>query len=310
MEISIIIPVYNVEKFIERCIISILQQTYQDFEIIVVNDCTPDNSMCIVKKYASNDPRFVIVEHAENRGSLAARHSGLKNAHGKYIVFCDSDDMLPADSLELLHKAIDSQKSDIVIGGFNIEDGNRKFHYSCGSLRYGNTPEAVFKSFLKGELFFSLCGRIFRSELFLDCPLLVESKQSVGEDAMLFSYLVHKSSSVSILSHPVYNYMNNENSMTRTTFSEMQVKSLVLSGGFVQKVISNYPCLNFEWNKYTYKKLISLLYKHRVKYGLVYKSYTEYGREYMFDFGYQFSIFNLLAIPLFLLLKMKKMLDC
>lgn len=76
MKISVIIPVYNVEKYIERCLNSILRQTFQDFEIVVVNDCTPDRSMDIVYRFAKKDMRFVIVEHERNKGLMWARYSG------------------------------------------------------------------------------------------------------------------------------------------------------------------------------------------------------------------------------------------
>ena len=99
--VSVIIPIYNVEAYIEECLVSVLKQTLKDIEIICVNDGTPDNSMDIVKKYAENDDRIVIV-NKENGGLSSARNAGLKVATGEYVYFLDSDDYILENTLEKL----------------------------------------------------------------------------------------------------------------------------------------------------------------------------------------------------------------
>ena len=90
--ISIIIPVYNVEKYLRRCLDSVLNQTFQDWQAICVNDGSPDNSAVILDEYAKRDSRFVVV-HKENGGSSDARNAGMKHATGDYIMYLDSDDL-------------------------------------------------------------------------------------------------------------------------------------------------------------------------------------------------------------------------
>ena len=113
--VSIIIPVYNVEKYIEKCLRSVMFQTYRNIEIIVVNDKTPDNSMDIVRRLAAEDNRIVIFEHEVNSKQGAARNTGLKACKGEYIIFLDSDDVLTLDAVEILYKAIKKDNSDMVI---------------------------------------------------------------------------------------------------------------------------------------------------------------------------------------------------
>lgn len=107
MKISVIIPIYKVEKYVERCINSVLSQTYRNLEVILVDDCTPDRSMeiareCIELSPLSKDLLFLFLRHDYNRGLSAARNTGTKAATGEYILYVDSDDELPNDSIELL----------------------------------------------------------------------------------------------------------------------------------------------------------------------------------------------------------------
>jgi glycosyltransferase involved in cell wall biosynthesis len=99
MRVSVIITVYNVERYIERCISSILNQTYKDFELLVVNDGTPDRSMAIAENFASNDKRIRIVNHGDNVGLMCARRRGYVEAKGDYIFFVDSDDTIPENGV-------------------------------------------------------------------------------------------------------------------------------------------------------------------------------------------------------------------
>ena len=108
MKVSIIIPVYNVSKYIERCLKSALDQTWKDLEIILVDDCTPDDSMDIARSVLETSSRsnmVTILKHEKNRGLSAARNTGIRQAKGDYLYFLDSDDYLPVNSIELLADA-------------------------------------------------------------------------------------------------------------------------------------------------------------------------------------------------------------
>src|SRR5690625_3230511 len=111
---SIVLPTYNVYPYIERCIISIINQCYKDFEAIFVDDCGKDNSISVVKKYQRNDSRIKIISNRKNLGTYHARRNGVYGATGKYIVFLDPDDELECSLLSRLAAVIKKTECDMV----------------------------------------------------------------------------------------------------------------------------------------------------------------------------------------------------
>lgn len=306
MKISVIIPVYNVEKYIERCLNSILRQTFQDFEIVVVNDCTPDRSMDIVYRFAKKDMRFVIVEHERNKGLMWARYSGYQIARGDYFVFCDSDDCMPDRALELLLTAIENSNDDIVIGAFRKWITLDLSKILRPHLRYGNNSEAVLRSMLKREINFSMCGKIFRRYLFDSSELPLLENQINGEDAMLLSYLVHKSISISYIPSVVYDYMYNPSSATRNVYSDSQIMQIIRSGSYLVSICSNYPGLEQIQNKSSIRGVVSLLFKHKCRFSLIKSMYDLLERSYVFSFKYLFKYYSLMAFPIYIAMIAKK----
>lgn len=114
---SIIVPVYNVEKYLDKCLASISEQTFKEFECIVVDDGSPDNSNDIIDRYVNKDQRFKVI-HQKNMGISAARNAGLAIAQGDYIAFVDSDDYISNEYLEKFALKIANTDADIVICGF------------------------------------------------------------------------------------------------------------------------------------------------------------------------------------------------
>lgn len=126
-QISIIIPVYNVEQYLRKCLDSILNQTFQDYEVICVNDGSTDNSLGILNDYASNDKRFIIISK-DNEGVSVARNIGIEKAQGKYIQFVDGDDWLEPECLELTYNKIKDSDLDIIYYCHNnFKDGKKLF---------------------------------------------------------------------------------------------------------------------------------------------------------------------------------------
>ena len=136
IKLSIVMPVYNTEKYVERCIESVLKQTYRNIELIIVDDCSPGKIKEIVKKYSNNDSRVQLISHEKNEGLFRARLTGAKCATGEYIAFIDSDDYVTSDYYHTLLEKAEEKKADIVIGHTVYErgDGYRYIHNLC--LRY------------------------------------------------------------------------------------------------------------------------------------------------------------------------------
>lgn len=127
--ISVIIPVYNAEKYLEQCLNSIKNQTYKNFEVIIVNDGSKDNTDSICKKFAQSDSRFRYFSK-ENGGVSSARNFGLDNANGHYITFIDGDDWVEHNHLEILIKSITENNSDIAICSYKEFDNNIDTYYT------------------------------------------------------------------------------------------------------------------------------------------------------------------------------------
>ena len=113
-KVSVIVPVYNVEKYLKRCLDSLINQTLKDIEIIVVNDGSTDNSLDILNKYAENDSRIKVIDK-ENSGVSDCRNIAMKQMKGKYIMFVDSDDWIDNNALEIMYTKIEEEKSDVVM---------------------------------------------------------------------------------------------------------------------------------------------------------------------------------------------------
>lgn len=129
--VSIVIPVYKVEPYIRRCIDSVLSQTYRQIEVILVDDCTPDNSMAIADRTISlsevKDMSFKYLRHEQNRGLSAARNTGINAATGEYIYFLDSDDELLPNCIQLLIEPFEKQKLDFVIGNYMVSGTDNRY---------------------------------------------------------------------------------------------------------------------------------------------------------------------------------------
>ena len=118
--VSVIIPVYNAKEGIKQCMDSLLNQSFTDFEIILLNDGSTDNSLEVIKKYAA-DNDFIRVIDKENEGVAKTRNKGIQLANGKYIVFIDNDDFVDSDYLERFYNEIDQEQLDIVLGGYKVK---------------------------------------------------------------------------------------------------------------------------------------------------------------------------------------------
>jgi glycosyltransferase involved in cell wall biosynthesis len=258
MQISVIIPVYAVEKYIERCIQSILNQSFQDFEIIIVNDATPDKSMDIVWGYAKIDNRIRVFENPQNIGSMYSRREGYKNAQGNYFVFCDSDDYLPENALEILYNSITENKVDIVVASFQYVSERKKKAIKKGKLTYGTDSLSIYKSLLDGELFHSLWGKIFDRKLFDNHDYETFLHQTNGEDGILFYQIVKNIKELKVIEDVVYYYFINPNSFSRK-LTENQYKQMIFTQNYIYDYVQNIENLDYFVEKSMIRQLLDLL---------------------------------------------------
>lgn len=200
--ISIIVPIYKVEKYIHRCIDSILAQSYTDFELLLIDDGSPDNCGVICDEYAVMDSR-VRVFHKENGGVSSARNLGLDNAQGEWITFVDSDDWLETEFLERIIAVSDT---DLVVGGCNRTSGRNERLFDN---RYDRSTVPNFlNEYLTMLLLRTPWGKLYRRCLFEDNHIRFNTNIRFGEDTLVvFEYLCH-CDSISSVAYCGYNYLD------------------------------------------------------------------------------------------------------
>lgn len=216
MKVSAIVPVYKTEKFIYRCLDSILNQSLHDIEIIVVNDCTPDNSMRIVTEYAHKDKRLHIINNPINLGPMLTRKVGYQQAIGDYILFCDSDDYLPIDALERMYVAIEQSKADIVVSAYTYIGVNGEKTKIINRISGGEASYDAYLALFDNELKHSLCAKIYSRKLFANYEYETFEKQANAEDFVLFCQLLKHVTKIQCIETSTYNYCQNLLSATQS----------------------------------------------------------------------------------------------
>lgn len=213
--ISVIIPVYNVENFIEKCIKSILNQSYKDFEIIVVDDVSPDDSIKLAKKILVQQQQvpYKIITRAKNGGISAARNTGIEHAEGQFLLFVDSDDSIENEMIEKLIQIIDNDQSDIAICRVKqVYDNSIEF----------SVLDSIPPSLLNGKsALLKLFQGLFHAHLWkmlIAKSLFKKTRFPEGiiyEDALIFPYLLYDANKVSFIDDILYNYLQRNNSLTK-----------------------------------------------------------------------------------------------
>lgn len=235
-KISIIIPVYNLEQYIEKCIISVMNQTYSNLEIIVVNDGSSDNSWKVITEIAKRDSRIIPI-NKENGGVTSARMTGLKKASGEWIGFVDGDDEIESDMYEfLLVNAIKNQAS-ISHCGYQMEfpDGRIHYFYNTGAIVKQDRRKGI-EDLLCGEYIEpGLWNKLYRKELFDSlerCSIPYDIK--INED-LLMNYILFSKANLSVFEDRCkYHYIVRKNSASRSNLNEnkifdpIRVKEIIL----------------------------------------------------------------------------------
>lgn len=166
-EISIIVPVYKVEQYLEECVNSILSQSFEHFELILIDDGSPDCCPQMCEEYGHNDHRVVVL-HKENGGLSSARNLGLDNAKGRYVMFVDSDDILAEDALSRLYHEIITTNADVVLGKvirFVTETGEQRPYTRLDTRKEMNGKEALQMLMRGTPLNISVCGGIYKRKI-------------------------------------------------------------------------------------------------------------------------------------------------
>lgn len=216
MKISVIVPVYNVEPFIERCVRSLMKQGLDNVEYIFVDDCSPDRSMEIVeavtKEYLHKENQVKIIRHETNRGLPAARNTGLEVATGDYIFHCDSDDYLQSGALYMMYQSAIANNADIVYSDWLLSFG-RKERYMHQPVV--TTPAEALKLMLHGRMKWNVWNKLVRRSLYNEVEKIrFPEGHGMGED-MTMLMLVARAKSIIHVPMGAYHY-NRQNTSAFT----------------------------------------------------------------------------------------------
>ncbi|MBO6830985.1 MAG: glycosyltransferase family 2 protein [Muricauda sp.] len=222
--ISVIVPIYKIEAYLPKCIDSLLNQSFTDFELILVNDGSPDSCPMICDDYAKVDARVKVV-HKENGGLLSARKEGLKNAKGKYVAYVDGDDWVDIYYLDILFKLAEANSSDLVVTGHyrefdgKIETISPKLTgiFDENEIRFSILPKAIYNGrFCEHEISTYVWNKLFKKELLDQVLFDVPNEIIMGEDAAItYSYLaISKKMTVSGI--PLYYYRQRHDSIVKS----------------------------------------------------------------------------------------------
>lgn len=223
--VSVIVPVYNVEQYLERCVESIRNQTLKEIEIILVDDGSPDECPRLCDEYAELDERIKVI-HKKNGGLSSARNAGIQNSRGKYIGFIDSDDYIESNMYEKLYEAAESNNVDMVMADCWKVTNQKKILKTCEirSGLYNNEdlekeiyPKLIMRNSIEFGPILSVWNCLYKREILQENKLFFDEEILWSEDCIFSALCVYSISSFLYLKgEPLYNYMYNPQSISNT----------------------------------------------------------------------------------------------
>jgi len=248
-KLSIVVPCYNVEKYVGQCIESLLAQTLTDIEIILVDDGSPDRSGEICDDYAARDSRIRVI-HKANGGVSAARNDGLAQAVGEYVIFVDSDDCVPADAYALMCAKAEETGADIVIGDVcKIYDDGRQEYCAFYTGDFVSGQRAYIEKLICADFYKNYCpnppaggpafgyggpwNKLVRRSMLLENGIRFDVRlKGLFDDILYSAYILAACKTVAYISKPVYCYRMVSNSITQTYKKNMPEIAAAIIGSF------------------------------------------------------------------------------
>lgn len=226
MKVSVIVPVYRVEKFIEKCAASLFSQTLDDVEFIFVDDASPDNSMAVLEKciqqYPQRKAQIRMLTHKENKGLPAARNTGLAVASGEYVFHCDSDDFVEPDMLETLYDEAKKKDADIVWCDWYLSFEHNERYMKQPDYA---TPMEALKAMLAGLMKFNVWNKLVRRRLYVDNQIAFPAGYAMGED-MTMMLLFAVAGRVAYIPQAFYHYVKLNTEAYSQNFSLNHLESV------------------------------------------------------------------------------------
>jgi glycosyltransferase involved in cell wall biosynthesis len=246
-KVSIVIPVYNAAKYIEKCLNSVLKQTYDNIEVIIVNDGSEDNSKQICESYASSYKQIKVINQ-KNMGPSRARNRGIEESTGKYIQFVDSDDVVESEMTQKLVDAINSEVQ-LVICGYKKIYLESRVEKTVDNIPHPSGIKDIhvflndFGTYFEQILISSPWNKLYISDIIKENKLYFDPNVNLGEDLLFNLSYMKKCNKINIIQDTLYNYMNIENeSLTRRYRKNLFFNQKMLFGNIKEFLIENNSC--------------------------------------------------------------------
>lgn len=225
MKVSVIVPFFNVEAFIERNAISLLSQTLDKVEFIFVDDASPDSSRAILEQVINSFPErdVRIITHATNKGLPAARNTGLLEAKGTYIYNCDSDDWLEIDMLEKMYKLAIEERADYVYCDYWMQFEKRERYMR--NPKYSDPETMINEGFLAGQMKYNVWNKIVKRDIYENSQIVFPEGHGMGED-MTMILLAEHAKKIAYLPEALYHYSKTNVSAFSNTFSTRNLEDI------------------------------------------------------------------------------------
>ena len=220
IKITIIIPVYNTEKYLKRCLESIINQNFKDIEIIIINDCSSDSSLEIIKKYMNLDNRIFLINKNKNEGLSEARNSGIAKARGEYIIHIDSDDWIEQNYFLDIYTMAKKHDADMVISDFYKDFDNGKLIYKKDQYKIGKNITELTNidsiiNIFTGNGYPCVWNKLIKTKLYIENNVIHPKYISLGEDLAVIPKLLYYSKKIIKLNKPYIHYIQNKSSITK-----------------------------------------------------------------------------------------------
>ncbi len=299
-QVSVIIPVYNVEEYLRQCLDSVINQTFKDIEIIIVNDCSTDNSLQIIEEYQKKDKRIKLIDLKQNVGLGNARNEGIKAANGKYLIFVDSDDWIAGNFIQFLYKEIVSNNLDFVSVNYNVVNDkitpNEIKSTLCNVII---SDENKKKQILVDIPSVQTWTKIYKKDFLLSNNIFFRINKL--EDNLFIWEVIIKSKSFLFVKEPLYYYRRNRKGSIIWKMNKKFYKyRLYLYKKIKQmlKDINAYQLYNKEFYYYVTIRMIYALEKQKRKDIFLDFRYNFYNNDYVLEYKYSKSF--LLKVKLFI----------
>ena len=276
--ISIVVPIYNTGKYLYACLESIINQTFTDIEIILINDGSTDNCQLVINEFLKKDSRIISVEQ-ENQGQSIARNNGILIAKGKYLGFVDADDVLDINMMKKMYELAEKENLDLVVCGVEVifnSTNSSKYINNCNKshivLNGKEFDSFIKKYYLDSGYLASACNKLYKREIIINSNILFEDYRTLQKEDELFNlYFLSFTKSVGFINEPLYKYFRRDGSSSTTVKKDSlnryikylnTLERFILTNGFsfmtnllYYKYLST---INEIFSVYNYKEKITL----------------------------------------------------